>query len=156
MLKTNLEWHYFKDGVPEVGRRYLHLYKNGDVIFTILYAKIEDEEAYCERHRLDMWAYLTTPIVKEFHVWLDDIGTPNDMIISYETTKGAYNIKQSIINTTQTAFLKTYILDDYRLFVHRYGEVIELTLGSCQGTDREIKTTDNLEKLVLGGEFDFH
>ena len=52
MLKTNLEWHYFKDGVPEVGRRYLHLYKNGDVIFTILYAKIEDEEAYKRAIRL--------------------------------------------------------------------------------------------------------
>ena len=158
MIETKLEWHYYKDEMPEVGRTYIHLYKNGDLISTILYTKIEDEEEYCERYRDDMWAYIETPKVKEFHVWLDIVAIPDiekDVYYTYIGVKYALEGKESIIHTTQTSFLRTSILDDYRLFVHKDGKQIEITLGECQGTDRIIKAGDNLEKLVLGGEFSF-
>lgn len=159
MIKTKLEWHYFRDGVPEVGKRYLHLYKNGDLIFTVLHDKIEDEEEVCERHRDEMWAYIEAPKIKEFHVWLDTLGIPDiekDVYYTYMGAEYALEGKESIIHTTQTSFLRTSILDDYRLFVHKGGKQIEITLGDCQGTDRIIKAGDNLEKLVLGGEFSFN
>jgi len=93
-------------------------------------------------------------MVKEFHVWLDDVGIGRHYS-SFVLTEQALERKQSVIHTTQTHFLKTSILDDYRLFIHKDGKQLEITLGDCQGTSRKIKEEHNLERLVLGGEFDF-
>ena len=97
----------------------------------------------------------TTPKIKEFHVWLDQVPVNDEYCSTFEGTKLAIEQCTQIINTTQTAFLKTSILDDYRLFVHKNNKYIEITLGECQGTERFIRPEHNLERLVLGGEFDF-
>lgn len=162
MIETKLFWKKFKDITPMHGASILA--KTDDEV-VLGYYEYND---YCHTVKTALrdlivspecwWAYITSPRTKEFHVWLDTIKFPALVTLQtvYDTTKAKLNCREDIIHTTQTAFLKTSILDEYKLFVHRYGQQIEITLGSCQGTDREIKAGDNLEKLVLAGEFDFH
>lgn len=164
MIETKLKWHYFKDELPSRHKYCLiQLGKGHSVcdVGTVRLAKFLDthtDEEILDSYKNDIWAYVETPRAKEFHVWLDTLKIPSieeEVYISYEGTKLALEYKENVINTTQASFLKTSILDDYRLFVHKDGKQIEITLGDCQGTDRYIKAGHNLEKLVLGGEFSF-
>ena len=43
----------------------------------------------------------------------------------------------------------------YRLFVHKGDHTIELKIGKNPSTDRLLKGTENLERLLLNGEFNF-
>ena len=60
------------------------------------------------------------------------------------------------VHTSQPHFLSFKYLPA-RLFVHvrnnRDEEIHEITLGSCDGTDKELREAHNLEKLLLGGAF---
>lgn len=159
-IKTEFEWHYFKDEMPEQGKEIIYFHNNECRVVTVhdydKCAFILNSGVYVQN---DMWAYIEVPKIKEFHVWLDILGISNieeDVYYTYIGTKYVLEGKESIIHTTQTSFLRTYILDDYRLFVHKGGKKIEITLGDCQGTDRIIKAGHNLEKLVLAGEFSFN
>lgn len=163
-METKLKWHYFKDEIPNrfkdclvlIGKDHL-AYREGSIKLAKFFREQTDEEIL-NYYQNDMWAYIEVPKIKEFHVWLDRLGIPDIETSVYITnigTKYALEVEESIIHTTQTSFLRTSILDDYRLFVHKGGKQIEITLGECQGTDRIIKVGDNLEKLVLGGEFSF-
>ena len=49
----------------------------------------------------------TIPKIKEFHVWLDQIPVNDEYCSTFEGTKLAIEQCTQIINTTQTAFLKT-------------------------------------------------
>jgi hypothetical protein len=100
-----------------------------------------------------LWAYFTPPKEKEFHVYLNR--TCASDYYSYFGTLEAINDERDIIKTTQLSLLSTSLLEKYRVFLHKDGKQIEITLGDCQGTDRNIKATDNLEKLVMAGEFNF-
>ena len=55
--------------------------------------------------------------------------------------------------TTLTHFLS--FSNAERLFVHINGEIHELTLWNCEGTERVIRPGHNLEKLLISGEFDW-
>lgn len=100
---------------------------------------------------------------KEMHVYLDMLsvmtemskGTIGGVCESYKDTymlltrDEAENI--NIVRTTITHFLSW----DYgeRLFVHVNNEVHEITLGDCEGTDKDIRVAHNLEKMLFSGKF---
>jgi hypothetical protein len=59
-----------------------------------------------------------------------------------------------IVNTTQTHFCSFKYAE--RIFIHTGWEKYEITLGKCDGTIREIKTSQNIERQLLNGEFDWY
>ena len=59
-----------------------------------------------------------------------------------------------VLHTTQTHFLRFHY--GKRLFVHTPDrKVHEITLGKCEGTNREIRKSHNIEKMLIAGEFDW-
>lgn len=94
-------------------------------------------------------------VFKELHVLLDDNYTFTDVLHSYESVTKALKEEKELIYTTQLAILRTSLLESYRVFLHKNTKSIEVKLGACKGTDRNIQVGDNLEKLVLAGEFSF-
>lgn len=128
----------------------------GTVASTILHEFLFSVEVDSLPYHVDknvLWAYFNPPKEKEFHLYLNKpIATG---YYSYFNTLEAINDERDIIKTTQLSLLSTTLLEKYRVFLHKDDKQIEITLGDCQGTDRNIKVTDNLEKLVMAGEFSF-
>lgn len=60
---------------------------------------------------------------------------------------------RDIVNTTQTAFLSFKYAE--RLFVVLDDVVHEITLGKCEGTDKEIREAHNIEKMLLNRAFNW-
>ena len=86
-----------------------------------------------------------------YETWTDFFSTDRVLKIAEETCDN--NAK---IYTTQTHFCSwKYVNMGYRLFIHKGGRMIELKVGKNPSTDRLLKGTENLERLLLGGEFDF-
>ena len=95
--------------------------------------------------------------MKELHIYLD-WEYPAETRTNFKSTDMAIsmNFRKAIIHTTQTHFCSwKYVNMGYRLFVHKDGHMIELKIGKNPSTDRLLKGTENLERLLLGGEFDF-
>ena len=101
---------------------------------------------------------------KELHIYLDGSYSPDDTNENFESTEmaidfvevGYHKAEHPIICTTQPHFCSwKYVNMGYRLFVHKGGHMIELKIGKNPSTDRLLKGTENLERLLLGGEFDF-
>lgn len=59
------------------------------------------------------------------------------------------------VYTTQTHFCSTtWLVKGYRIFAHMLDdEVVEIKLGKNECTDREIRVSHNLEKMLLANEF---
>ena len=96
--------------------------------------------------------------MKELHIYLDYDFKSAPLVLNYfSTTEEAINENtRKNIHTTQTHFCSwKYVNMGYRLFVHKDGHMIELKAGKNPSTDRLLKGTENLERLLLGGEFDF-
>lgn len=91
--------------------------------------------------------------MKELHIYLFTPDYDESVLTDYIST--AIMLNQSdddVIKTTQVNFLSF----DYkrRLFVHiSESEVHEITLGNCDGTDKEIREAHNLEKMLIAGSF---
>lgn len=61
---------------------------------------------------------------------------------------------RNVLHTTLTHFLSFSY--GKRLFVHTPDrKVHEITLGECEGTDKDIRVAHNIEKLLIAGEFDW-
>jgi len=97
---------------------------------------------------------------KEMHVYLDMLsvltemanGEIGEVCQSYKDTYTFLNKEHNdIIRTTITHFLSWDFGE--RLFVHVNNEVHEITLGECEGTDKDIRVAHNLEKLLFAGKF---
>ena len=100
---------------------------------------------------------------KEYHLYLyipedwniDPLGF---MFIYCLTVKEVENcIKQgrNKIYTFQVCTLSTDLFKKgYRIFIHDAPKsVFEITLGHCDRTDKDIRMTHNLEKMLLNGAF---
>ena len=163
MIETKHYWHTFEELEPAENLKVIVSGKSS--IVTV--GKVEKENdglfkctdwyghttSFCKDA---MWAYLEEPKIKEFHVWLDSVGMDYTICCkTLNTTRRIMEQGDEEIHTTQLSLLRTSLLDEYRVFLHQEGKQIEITLGECQGTERIIKAGDNLEKLVLGGEFSF-
>lgn len=100
--------------------------------------------------------------MKELHIYLDYSYPPDETITTFASTDLEVEIAEATgdsntkIHTTQTHFCSwKYVNKGYRLFVHKDGHMIELKVGKNDSTDRLLKGTENLERLLLGEEFDF-
>jgi hypothetical protein len=60
---------------------------------------------------------------------------------------------EEIVHTTQMHFLNWH--SGERLFVHCNNEIYEITLGACEGIDREIREGFNIEHMLIAGAFDW-
>lgn len=95
---------------------------------------------------------------REIHIWLDKIDFADwyddDVYLcnTYAETEVMLKCEQDIIHTTQTHFCQ---FKYGKIFVHTGGSVHEITRGDCEGTNRDIKEADNIEKMLLSGEFDW-
>lgn len=92
--------------------------------------------------------------MKELHVWMSEPDYPIDT--DYASTKASIMTGEKRIDTTQTHFLQFHY--GYNLFVHISGDDVtghEITLGECEGTNREIKHGYNIEKMLYAGEFNW-
>lgn len=85
------------------------------------------------------------------HMTMDEVTnrTCQTYVATYEQVTNPQIWK--IVHTTQTPFLSWIYAE--RLFVHAYGRSHEITLGDCEGTNREIREGHNLQKMLISGEF---
>jgi hypothetical protein len=72
----------------------------------------------------------------------------------YETLKSIES-EELEIYTTQMSLLHTSLFTrGYRIFIReRNDDLFEITLGDCSRTNREIRLSHNLEKMLLSGVF---
>ena len=99
-------------------------------------------------------------MVEELHLWMDNKYLDlidhgffiHDTYI--DTELALMNHKIPVIHTTQIEFLDFRYAK--RLFVHIYGEEHEITLGNCEGTDKEIRPAHKLSKMLINGAFDYY
>ena len=94
---------------------------------------------------------------KELYVRLDLIGMDEEgnyyYYDTYMDTLNKINEGYDIIRTTQIEFLSFRYAE--RLFVVVNGETHEITLGECEGTNREIRESHNLPRMLIAGHFDW-
>lgn len=90
-------------------------------------------------------------MLEEVHLWIDLIGAPDNVKL---TLSDSFNFKGNILHTTIPHFLNWRW--GKRLFAHVNGEMHEITLGECDGTNRLIKEGHNIEKMIYDGEFDWY
>lgn len=98
--------------------------------------------------------------IKELHLLMDEAAVRETeskggrVFNTFVETDGAVREAERYgVFTTLTHFLS--FSNAERLFVHINGEIHELTLWDCEGTERVIRPGHNLEKLLISGEFNW-
>lgn len=84
----------------------------------------------------------------ELHLHLDD---SINCLTTYCATEQAIKNGIVVVHTTIPHFLSWRL--NRRLFVHVNGEIHEITLEECEGTERLIREGHNIEHLLIAGEF---
>lgn len=93
---------------------------------------------------------------QELHLWLDftELSKENyNISITTIDTLRHFKDGDRIIHTVIPHFLQ-WIYGE-KLFVHCNGECHEITLGKCEGTEKEIREVHNLERILFAGGFDW-
>ena len=95
---------------------------------------------------------------KEIHFYLNLVKNDerSDMLYTFLDTKNAIENNQTEINTTSIANLGfADLLDaDYRIYVHKDGKVLELSVGMKNISRRDIRKTHDMAKILRSGFFD--
>ena len=73
---------------------------------------------------------------------------------TFQETLDRVNRGWNYLHTTQTHFLQFKYAN--RLFVKVNGQVHEITVGKCEGTDKEIHINHNIEMMLLNGAFNWY
>ncbi|MDF2879583.1 MAG: hypothetical protein K0R54_140 [Clostridiaceae bacterium] len=95
---------------------------------------------------------------KELHIWMgENYLNKDDLLITYDSTQKALFSYAERVDTVQTHFCSTMWFEyGYRIFVHMLNnDVVEIKLGQNDCTTREIRKSNNLEKLLLANHFGF-
>lgn len=93
---------------------------------------------------------------REIHIWLDRIGWgeyDNDSYLCKTIAETEVMLeckKTKIVHTTQPHYCQFRY---GKIFVHIGGKMYEITIGDCDGTNREIREGHNLEQMLFSGEF---
>lgn len=93
---------------------------------------------------------------KEFHLYLNAKDYKDDICVDYQSTLLLLREKSDYINTTQSTFLSpmftTHLFEnEYKIFIHSKN-IIEIKLGNNECTNRWIRESHNIEKLMWSGE----
>lgn len=88
---------------------------------------------------------------KEIHIHMDDV--PKGCLTTYCATEKAIEDDYDVIHTTISHFCSWRY--HRRIFVHVNGEKHEITMGECKGTNKEIRESHNLERMLIAGTFDW-
>ena len=102
--------------------------------------------------------------VKELHLYLDLFSDlPETLNVTVETTEfslngAGYGNDDDILDKCVYTTIPRYLSFQYakRLFVHVNGEMHEITLGNCDGTQREIKEHHLLHKMLFNNVFSWY
>ena len=99
--------------------------------------------------------------MKEYHLYmyLPDWFTRANDSCSYTIAHTNERIYRGLtVDTIQACTLSTSLFEKgYRVFIHdKPGSSFEITLGTCERTNREIKMGHNLLNLLLSGEFELY
>ena len=93
---------------------------------------------------------------KELHVWLTD-NYPANIFVSHSLNSALalLNNNVPIVHTTQThCFTTEWIGKGYHIFAHLLdGNVVEIKFGKNTCTNREIRPSHNIEKMLLANAF---
>lgn len=90
----------------------------------------------------------------ELEYWDKDVPIAIDFYDSIMYYQNSAFRDNDILHTTLTHFLSFGY--GKRLFVHTPDrKVHEITLGKCEGTNREIRESHNIEKMLIEGDFDW-
>ena len=95
---------------------------------------------------------------KEIHFYLNLTNNDkrSDMLYTFLDTKTAIENNQTEIHTTSIANLGfAYLLDaEYRIYAHKDGKVLELSVGMKNISGRDIRKSHNMERILRSGFFD--
>jgi len=93
---------------------------------------------------------------KELHIWMEQ-NNENNLLTNFQETQKALIDSVDLIHTTQPHFCNTKWITKYKIFVHMLdNECVEILLGTKNKyTNRNIRLSHNLEKLLLANEFGY-